>query len=152
MKKVVLTLCLIRDKNKLLFGMKKRGFGEGRWNGFGGKVHEGETIQEAAIREVAEECGLTVQRLRKAGQLEFVSQGEHEISTVHVFSVEKFSGIPVETDEMKPRWFGIEEIPYKSMWPDDKYWLPLFLAGKKFHGRFLFDASFRIIEYELHEE
>jgi 8-oxo-dGTP diphosphatase/2-hydroxy-dATP diphosphatase len=26
--------------------MKKRGFGAGRWNGFGGKVKEGETVDE----------------------------------------------------------------------------------------------------------
>ena len=33
-----------------------------QWNEFGGKVHlnEGETIVEGAIREVKEECGLTV--------------------------------------------------------------------------------------------
>ena len=40
--------------------MKKRGFGEGKWNGFGGKVEVGETIVEAAAREVKEECGYVV--------------------------------------------------------------------------------------------
>lgn len=32
----------------VLLGMKKRGFGAGKWNGFGGKVQPGETIEEAA--------------------------------------------------------------------------------------------------------
>ena len=40
--------------------MKKRGFGEGKWNGFGGKVEEGETILQAALRELKEECGASV--------------------------------------------------------------------------------------------
>lgn len=34
----------------VLLGMKKRGFGAGKWNGFGGKVQPGETIEEAARR------------------------------------------------------------------------------------------------------
>ena len=44
------TLALIRNNDNILLGMKKRGFGVGRWNGFGGKVHSGETILEAAKR------------------------------------------------------------------------------------------------------
>jgi 8-oxo-dGTP pyrophosphatase MutT (NUDIX family) len=35
--------------------MKKRGFGEGRWNGVGGKVEPGESIEAALIREAKEE-------------------------------------------------------------------------------------------------
>lgn len=32
------TLCLIiNDKNQILLSRKKRGFGEGKYNGFGGK-------------------------------------------------------------------------------------------------------------------
>lgn len=48
----VLTLAFIRDleRGELLLGLKKRGFGEGNWNGFGGKVELGETIEEGAIR------------------------------------------------------------------------------------------------------
>ena len=35
--------------------MKKRGFGEGKYNGFGGKIKDKETIEAAAIRELYEE-------------------------------------------------------------------------------------------------
>jgi 8-oxo-dGTP pyrophosphatase MutT (NUDIX family) len=38
--------------------MKKRGFGHGKYNGFGGKVELNETIMDAAIRETNEECGI----------------------------------------------------------------------------------------------
>ncbi|XP_023213973.1 7,8-dihydro-8-oxoguanine triphosphatase-like [Centruroides sculpturatus] len=47
---VVMTIVLVRESSRVLLGLKKRGFGEGKWNGFGGKVQEGETIEEAAIR------------------------------------------------------------------------------------------------------
>ena len=39
----------------MLLGMKKRGFGTGKWNGFGGKVEVGETVADAAQRELEEE-------------------------------------------------------------------------------------------------
>nr|CAD7569503.1 unnamed protein product [Timema californicum] len=47
----VLTLAIIRDGGNVLLGMKKRGFGKGKWNGFGGKVELGETIHQAAVRK-----------------------------------------------------------------------------------------------------
>ena len=46
----VLTLLFALRPGHVLLGMKKRGFGKGRWNGFGGKVEKDETIEEAAIR------------------------------------------------------------------------------------------------------
>ena len=48
--KKLLTLVLVREPGKILLGMKKRGFGQGRWNGFGGKVENGESILEGAKR------------------------------------------------------------------------------------------------------
>lgn len=46
----LLTLVMVVQPGRVLLGMKKRGFGAGRWNGFGGKVHAGETIEDAARR------------------------------------------------------------------------------------------------------
>jgi 8-oxo-dGTP diphosphatase/2-hydroxy-dATP diphosphatase len=43
--KKLLTLCIIYQHSRILLGMKKRGFGAGRWNGFGGKVAMAETIK-----------------------------------------------------------------------------------------------------------
>lgn len=47
---IVSTLIILLDKNKILLGFKKRGFGEGKWNGFGGKVEPGEDIKACAER------------------------------------------------------------------------------------------------------
>jgi len=35
------------------------------------------------------------------------------------------------------------------MWPDDRYWMHLFLENKKFKGRFLFDESDNVLEHSL---
>jgi ADP-ribose pyrophosphatase YjhB (NUDIX family) len=50
---------LIRD-DVVCLAMKKRGFGEGNWNGYGGKLEEGESIKDAAVRELNEESGVSV--------------------------------------------------------------------------------------------
>lgn len=46
----LLTLVLVVRPGRVLLGMKKRGFGAGKWNGFGGKVQPGETIEDGARR------------------------------------------------------------------------------------------------------
>ena len=49
-KNKLYTSVFILNEANVLLGMKKRGFGVGRWNGFGGKVDADETILEAAKR------------------------------------------------------------------------------------------------------
>jgi len=147
--KKILTLCLIVDENKILLGMKKRGFGEGRWNGFGGKVEEGETIEEAAKREVLEEAGINVKDLNKKGVVDFEFLNDGSLLEVHIFKACDYSGSPVETEEMKPQWFDIIDIPFSEMWPDDLYWLPLFLKDKNFKGKFIFEDKNKIISHDL---
>ena len=66
-KKRLVTLCIIHKHPKILLGMKKRGFGAGRWNGFGGKVNIVEAIEDSAKREFREEAGIEVKNLNKVG-------------------------------------------------------------------------------------
>ena len=152
-----LTLCIIHQHPRVLLGMKKRGFGMGRWNGFGGKVEAGETIEDATRREVGEEAGIKITDMQKIGEIEFEFKGDPVILQVHIFKADDFEGEIVESEEMEPRWFNMDNIPFDNMWPDDKYWLPLFLEGKKFRGRFLFSAEgepasggeYKILEHKL---
>lgn len=151
MTKKILTLCIVHQKPRILLGMKKRGFGVGKWNGFGGKVQENETIEEAAIREVKEEAGIDVDNLIKHGIIEFEFQGNPEILEIHLFRAHAFAGIPAESEEMKPRWFTESSLPYDEMWADDRHWMPLFLEGKMFRGKFLFQGHEHILDWSLEE-
>ena len=108
-------------------------------NGFGGKVESGETIEEAARRELHEEVGIVAKNIERAGILDFTFALDPKQLEVHVFRVMSFSGTPIETDEMRPSWFTETSIPYAQMWPDDIYWLPILLAGKYFRGVFCLD-------------
>lgn len=148
--KTIFSLCVIAEPDRILLGMKKRGFGAGRWNGFGGKVGEGETIEEAAKREVTEECGLTVDAMQPAGVLEFTFDGkEEDVLAVHVFLVTAWHGEPSESEEMRPEWFAIDAIPYTDMWPDDIFWLPSCLEGKMCNGAFHFAADGSVARQSL---
>jgi 8-oxo-dGTP diphosphatase len=138
------TLCFLLDgrpPKRILLGRKKRGFGKGKLNGFGGKVRAGETTAETMVREVAEEAGVTVSldALRPAGTVTFVFPYKPAFDHhVHVFLTDAWSGEIRESHEMEPFWFPIDAIPYDRMWNDDRYWLPRVLAGKRIRAEFSF--------------
>jgi len=46
----MMTLAMVRKTDSLLLGLKKRGFGKGKWNGFEGKVEKDETVSEGVVR------------------------------------------------------------------------------------------------------
>ncbi len=145
---------MLHDSERILLGMKKRGFGAGKWNSFGGKVEEGESIENAMLREFKEEAGIEIKEFEKRGKLEFIYEKDSEIWEVHLFSAKKFEGEIKESEEMIPKWFNHEEVPYEKMWEDDIIWLPSVLKGNNIFGRFFFDSigSDKIVRYEFRED
>lgn len=145
--KKILTLGFLLKENTICLALKKRGFGEGYWNGFGGKLEEGETISEGIVREITEESGVHVTEsdLEKVAINEFFfKDGKH--LEVHIFFIRNWTGEPNETEEMRPQWFLYTEIPYENMWADDIHWLPRALAGEKLRGEVWFMEDGRSIE------
>lgn len=132
-----MTLIFLEKGDELLLAMKKRGLGEGNWNGVGGKVEEGESVKMSAVRELMEELEVKVdpKDLEEVGQLQFFNEGLGDFLT-HVFRVKKWEGEPKETEEVKPKWFDKDKLPFEKMWPDDEHWMPEFLAGKKLSWKF----------------
>jgi len=143
---------LIDTKNKsVLLGYKKRGFGSDRWNGFGGKVQTGETIEQAAIREMEEESGVTITDIENVGVIlfDFADKPTMAPLEVHIFVARQYDGTPSESEEMRPQWFKINDVPLDKMWVDDIYWLPQVLGGKKIKAFFLFEGENNIIEKKV---
>jgi 8-oxo-dGTP diphosphatase len=152
------TLCfLIRGDppHEVLLGLKKTGFGAGKYAGFGGKVESGETVEAAMIRELEEETGIkiSIDDLCPVGRLTFMFPFKPNWSQiVHVFLATTWAGNPEESDEMKPAWCLIEEIPFESMWDDASYWLPLVLKGKKIEAGFVYkDDNETVGEVQMEE-
>lgn len=140
------TLCLIIKNRRILLGKKKRGLGKGFWNGFGGRLEKNETIEEAAARETREECDIEVSKMEKAGKILFKARHFENDLLVYFFKVLKFAGKPKETNEMKPKWFTLKNIPFDKMWPDDKFWMPIFLKNQQFKGIVVFGKNNSIIK------
>jgi mutator protein MutT len=149
--KTTCVLAIITDEKRILLAMKKRGFGSGYWNGPGGKVEEGEAVEAALIRECHEEVGITITKFEKVALHDFKFPDGRSDMVVHTFRCTQWEGEPMESDEMAPQWFDQTEIPYDRMWADDRYWLPLVLAGKKLSTEFTFDHEQNMLAYAVNE-
>lgn len=144
-------LFLVREDDMILLAMKKRGFGAGLLNGVGGKLDQGESLEEAMVRECQEEIGVTPTSWEKVAELDFTfpPNSKFEHLNVHTYVADEWSGEPAETEEMRPEWHDTRHIPYSGMWDDDKYWLPLIMRGEKLRASFTFDENDKVIQHTL---
>ena len=138
-------LCLIRRRAdggpEVLLGLKKSGFGVGKWVGLGGHIEPGEKPDAAAVREVAEESSLVVaaDALQHMASIEFRFPARPSWDqTADVFVTSVYQGEATESDEVAPRWFAEDALPLSLMWDDAKYWLPRVLAGEHVDVRIAF--------------
>lgn len=148
---VTTTLCyILNDKNEVLLIMKKRGVGAGKWNGPGGKVDQGESVEQSIIREVKEETGLTVSDLKNKGVLEFVCPTHPEIeSRCHIFITRDFAGETIESEECYSQWHNLDNIPFEQMWDSDIIWFKKLISDfKEVRYRFFFNANENMEKYE----
>jgi len=137
------TLCFCIKDDQVLLAMKTRGFGTGKWNGYGGHIEEGEGPKAAAVRELKEESGLVADEkdLDQAAVVRFNFGGRPKIECF-VYLVHAWQGEAVESEEMSlPRWYSIANLPFGEMWAADARWIPLVLSGKKIEARVDFNAD-----------
>jgi 8-oxo-dGTP pyrophosphatase MutT (NUDIX family) len=154
----ILTMIYVIDNaapQSVLLGYKTRGFGKGKWNGFGGKVEPTDpSIVAAAVRELEEESGLSarVESMRRVGVnfYRYPDALEKRLFECHIYIVRKedVTGACTTSEEMNPiEYVPFGGIPLDHMWVDDPHWLPqllelLTLGGDKicFAGFFEFES------------
>ncbi len=128
----------------VLLGLKRRGFGQQKFTGFGGKVERGEPVVAAAVRELAEEARIhtTPAALAPIGQIRFHFPAQPAWGqSVWLFLVEQWRGLPASSTEMTPVWFPFDGLPYQRMWDDAAHWLPKALQGAQFTATITFAAD-----------
>ncbi|MBN2093981.1 MAG: NUDIX domain-containing protein [Candidatus Zambryskibacteria bacterium] len=139
-KKVVATLVFPIKRDEVLLARKTRKIGVGLWNGWGGMVEDGETIRQTAVREFADESGLSssASDLQYCGKVTFHNKkadGRKFDVEVHMFLLRKWNGQLKPNPEMKePTFWSIQNLPFDEMMPSDKDWLPFVLRGERIEG------------------
>ena len=146
-----ITLLLMIKDGKILLGEKKKGFGKGKLNGPGGKIEPGETPEQGMIRETREEVGITPKKYKEMGTVEFVEwyKGEEQNVIFYLYVATEYEGKLKESDELKPYWFDLDNIPCDKMFEDDSYWMPIVLEGNKIQAFFEYDKEWKMVRHEV---
>ena len=101
-------------------------------------MEAGESVEAAAIREVAEEVGVRVRGLELRALLRYDDPAQGLAMEGFVFVSSEFHGAPARTAEADPFWCRVDEIPYDEMWDNDRIWLPKILQGECIRADFHF--------------
>jgi len=104
--------------------------GEGTWTMPGGKMDFGESFEETARREVLEETGIKIKKMK------LISLTNDAVKDAHFITIgmlcEDFEGEAkvMEPDEITEwRWFDLSNLPKPMFFPAEKIALN-YLAGK----------------------
>jgi 8-oxo-dGTP diphosphatase len=106
---------IINGHNQILLGKRKNSHGEKTWAPPGGHLEFGESFEDCAIREVAEETGLKIEQPHFVGITNsiFTDEEKHYVS---IFMTAKY---PLNQDihNCEPhkvedwQWFSIKDLP-----------------------------------------
>jgi len=106
------------DEGRILLIQRANPPDQGCWTLPGGRVEPGETLEQASIREVEEETGLTIRIIREVGELE-VPTGDGGVYEIHDFLAECVQGTAVASDDASAiGWFRKAELSEMPLTPD----------------------------------
>lgn len=145
------TLCYIRKNSKtlMLHRVKKEGdMHRGKWNGLGGKLENGESPEECAVREIEEESGLRVADPKMRGVLTFPAFDGFDDWYVFVFTATQFTGRLIDSREGILAWIDDEKLLDLNLWEGDKIFLRWLEQDAFFSGTFKY-AEGRLVDYHV---
>lgn len=62
------------------------------------------------------------------------------------FVTNRWQGEPTASDELAPRWFDIDALPFDQMWEDARLWLPRALSGQFVDETYSFSSDGSLVE------
>ncbi|MCM3674428.1 8-oxo-dGTP diphosphatase [Peribacillus simplex] len=100
---IIYNICFITRKksneNEVLMLFRQKNPNRHKWNGIGGKIEQGETIDESMEREIMEETGLKVKGLAFRGIVTWNQTGG-----MYVYRAEDAGGVLSSCDEGELAW------------------------------------------------
>ena len=127
-------LCyLIKDEEVLMLFRNKRNadINKGKWIGVGGHIEDGESSDEALIREVYEETSLRLNSFVKRGIIDFYMDDKYYERT-YVYTSSEYTGTISEFDEGVLKYFPIKDIYALNLWEGDKIFLDILFNSKDY--------------------
>jgi len=103
---------LIKDRKVVVTKYKEGNKKFGYYDIPGGKIEEGETSEQTAIREMKEETGLKVENLKYKGNM--IIEYPNRIFDFDVFITNESEGEPQEFEENTSEWIEINELLQKE--------------------------------------
>jgi len=137
------TLCYVIDKKNnstlMIYRNKKQNdYHEGKWNGLGGKLEQGESPEDCAIREIKEESGLTVKSVKMKGFITFPLFDGNDDWYVFLFTADDFEGKLIDSPEGHLEWIPNEKLTEINLWEGDKIFIPWLFEDKFFSAKFIY--------------
>ncbi len=146
------TLCYVRQGNKTLMlyrNKKENDYHEGKWNGLGGKLEEGESPEECVIREVSEESGLLIENPIMHGFITFPLFDGKEDWYVFVFTATEFTGELIDSSEGKLEWIENDNLLNLNLWDGDKIYMDWLFNEKFFSAKFNYSDG-KFVDYTVY--
>nr|WP_077625288.1 8-oxo-dGTP diphosphatase [Sediminibacillus massiliensis] len=145
------TNCILKKNNHILLLKKPR---RGWYAMPGGKMEQGESIKESAMREFWEETGLHLINPDMRGAFTFLVQEDGNVTLewmMFTFFCEDYNGtLLAESPEGILEWVAMEDLPHKQMAEGDRHILRHILNSEDIvYGRFNYSPEYELIDLEL---
>jgi 8-oxo-dGTP diphosphatase len=152
MKQTAASIYLIKN-NKVLFLVRNKKndtvHKQGVYLGIGGKVEQGEGIEECIKRETLEEAGITVHSAELKGILYIAGQTvRKEDWTIFLFTSTNFTGEPQAGKEGHFEWIDMKDISKLNVYEGDKVYMQ-WLFEKQFFAVELHYDRFDFVKYKI---
>jgi len=113
---------LVFDKGRILLAKRSKEPSKGKWSIPGGRLELGESIYEAAKREVMEECCVKIEIERILDVADFIMRDDDGCVKYHfvlIYLLAKYAGgeLKAQSDAEECRWFANEELAELDIHP-----------------------------------
>lgn len=146
-------LCFLVNEENIMLCRNKVRLGHGLWSGFGGELNDNEDFASGAQRFAEDEITIEPKNTICSALINIYGiSDEFDSLKIAVFFIDKWDGLPDETDAIQLEWFSKHDLPLSQMSSNVEYWLPRLLAGEKLTAEFLYDEDKKIIDYSVNSE